>query len=138
MYCFLDPNVDVVYVSPTPLGEEVIEYYHKLLTMGPAGESSKHHVHFVSPEKLNSFKMHNMALSSLVLYSPVCLSRIKRLIAGREAYIVSGTVTKEDLAIAYELGEFSVAYLCMLIVFCICVRCAIARKRASYLTTLHY
>lgn len=112
MYCFLDPNVDVVYVSPTPLGEEVIEYYHKLLAMGPAGESSKHRVHFVSPERLKSFKMHNMSLSSLVLYSPVCLSRIKRLIAGREAYIVSGTVTKEDLAIAYELGEFSVAAQC--------------------------
>lgn len=81
------------------------EYHYRLLAMGPAGESANHRVHFVSPEKLESFKTHNMTLSSLVLYSPTCLSRIKRLIAGREAYIVSGTLCKEDLALAFELGE---------------------------------
>lgn len=88
-----------------------MEYQYKLLAMGPAGDSAKHRVHFVSPEKLESFKSHNMALSSSILYSPACLSRIKCLIAGREAYIVSGTVCKEDLAVAYELGEYGLKYI---------------------------
>lgn len=83
----------------------MVEYHHRLLAMGPAGETAKHRVHFVSPEKLKSFKVHNMSLSSLILYSPTCLSRIKRLIVGKAAYIVSGTVCKEDLALAYELGK---------------------------------
>ena len=99
-----DPNVEVVYISPRPLGKEMMDYHYRLLSMGPAGDSAKERVHFVSPDKLDSFKSHNMALSSLVLYSPACLSRIKRLTTGREAYIVSGTVCKEDMALAYELG----------------------------------
>lgn len=102
----LDPNVEVIYVSPRPLGKEMAEYHYRLLAMGPAGETAKHRVHFVSPEKLQSFKTHNMALSSLILYSPACLSRIKCLIAGQETYMVSGTVCKEDLALAYELGKY--------------------------------
>lgn len=101
----LDPNVEVIYVSPRPIGGEMAEYYRKLLAMGPAGDSAKTRVHFVSPEKLESFKSHNMALSTLVLYSPACLSRIKRLISGREAYIVSGIVCQDDLAMAHELGK---------------------------------
>ena len=102
---YLDPNVEVIYVSPRPIGEEMAEYHCKLLAMGPAGDTAKTRVHFVSPEKLDSFKSHNMALSSLVLYSPACLSRIKRLISGKEAYIVSGMVCRDDLAMAHELGK---------------------------------
>ena len=100
-----DPNVEVIYISPTPLGEEMTAYYHTLLAMGPAGSNFKDRVHFVHPEHLDSFKHHNMALSTLVLYSPLCFARIKRLIAGKEAYIISATVAQDDLAMAYKLGE---------------------------------
>ncbi len=100
-----DPNVEIIYISPTPLGEEMISYYHTLLAMGPAGTNFKGRLHFVYPEHLESFKSHNMTLSTLVLYSPLCFSRIKRLIAGREAYIISATVAQDDLAMAYKLGE---------------------------------
>lgn len=100
-----DPDVEVIYVSPTPLGEEMIEYYYKLLAMDSSGRNFKDRVHFVSPENVESFKSHNMALASLLMYSPICLSRIKRLITGRTAYIVSGIVSKDDLALAHKLGE---------------------------------
>jgi hypothetical protein len=80
------------------------EYHYKLLAMGPAGDSAQTRVHFVNPEKIKNFETHNMALSSLVLYSPACLARIKRLISGRDAYILSGIVCREDLTLAHELG----------------------------------
>lgn len=101
----LDPNVEVIFISPTPLGEEIRTYYHTLLEMGPAGTSSKERLHFIYPEHFESFQHHNLALSTLVLYSPRCLARLKRLIAGREAYIVSATVAQDDLALAYKLGK---------------------------------
>lgn len=100
-----DPNVEVVYVSPTPLTQEMTDYYHKLADMGSDGPNSRKHLHFVHPENFDSFKSHNMSLASLVLYSPSCMSRIRRLIAGRETYMVSGITSKEDLALAYQLGE---------------------------------
>lgn len=102
-----DPNVEVIYLTPTPLGEEITDYYHQLLAMGPAGNHSKDRVHFVSPENSEYFNSHNMALSTLFLYSPLSLARIQRLFAGRESYIVSGTVSKDDLEMAYKLGKSS-------------------------------
>lgn len=97
--------MEVVYVSPTPLTQEMTNYYYKLANMGPTGNKSKERLHFVHPENFDGFKGHNLSLASLILYSPACLSRIKRLIAGRETYIVSGTVSREDLTLAYKLGE---------------------------------
>ena len=98
--------MEVIYVSPTPLTQDMTNFYYNLASMGPAGSSCRQRLHFVHPENLDSFKSHNLSLSTLVLYSPACLSRIKRLVAGREAYIVSGTVCKDDLALAYKLGEY--------------------------------
>ena len=93
----------------------MIEYFYRLLSMGPAGDSCKHRVHFVFPEKLEYFQSHNLALSSSLLYSPLCLARIKRLISGREAYIISGTVCKEDLAVAHKLGKQKFSYVILFI-----------------------
>lgn len=36
----LDPNVEVVYVSPVELTDDVYQYYSKLLTMRPAHDAS--------------------------------------------------------------------------------------------------
>lgn len=36
---FLDPNVDVIFVSPVPLSEETLQYYSKLLGLKSAVES---------------------------------------------------------------------------------------------------
>ena len=46
------------------------------------------------------FQGHRFCLSSCLKYSPRALRRIKTLIKGREAYIVTGVPHKDDLAIA--------------------------------------
>ena len=92
-------------MSPLPLAQEISDYFYGLIEMGPAGKNCKERVHFIYPENFKSFERHNMSLASLILYSPECMSRIKRLITGREAYMVSGVASKEDLALTYELGR---------------------------------
>jgi len=45
-----------------------------------------------------------MCLASILKYSANSLLRIKKLIAGREAYYLPGVVHKDDLAVADFLG----------------------------------
>ena len=115
-----DPNVDVVYVSPRPVDPEVLNYYFKLLAMGAhrdeeggvvvggaSGEKFRHRIHIVTPEYAGAFAHHNLSLSTELLYSPKALQRIHHLTAGREAYIVPGVVSRDDIAVADALGETS-------------------------------
>ncbi|XP_076101914.1 IQ domain-containing protein H-like isoform X2 [Mytilus galloprovincialis] len=103
-----DPNVDVIYVSPVPIHDETEQYYSKLLGLKHAVDSGEvedqanmgERYHVIMPEAINSFQGHRFCLSSLLKYSPRALRRIKTLIKGREAYIVTGVPHKDDLAIA--------------------------------------
>ena len=45
-----------------------------------------------------------MCLSSILKYSPRTLKRIKNLIRGKDAYIVTGVPHKDDVHIAETLG----------------------------------
>lgn len=84
--------------------DEVQEYYGSLLAMGQGGEGAMERVHFVTPELAGAFSRHRMALSSVLLYSPRTVERIRHLTAGRDAYIMPGVVSRDDLAVADQLG----------------------------------
>ena len=50
------------------------------------------------------FQSHKMCVSTLLKYSPHTLRRIKNLIQGKQAYLISGVPHVDDLAVADELG----------------------------------
>lgn len=103
-----DKNVDVIFVSPVPIHDETEQYYSKLLGLKNAVDSGEvedqssmaERYHIITPEAINSFQGHRFCLSSCLKYSPRALRRIKTLIKGREAYIVTGVPHKDDLAVA--------------------------------------
>ncbi|KAM4618235.1 IQ motif-containing protein H [Polymixia lowei] len=109
-----DENVEVIYVSPLHLGNDINHYYTSLLKLhgatevgdaGPAQSSNcLKRFTILTPEALEYFPTHNMCLSTLLKYSPRTLQRIKNLIQGKQAYIVGGVAHVDDLAVADELG----------------------------------
>ena len=115
-----DESVDVIYVSPVDLDKDTLEYYIKLLSMRQLDEDTpssededtpkrsfdRERLHVVIPENLEAFRSCRMSLSTVLLYSPKGLARIRRLVAGRPAYIVSGLVSMDDIALADTLGRF--------------------------------
>ncbi|XP_030222022.1 LOW QUALITY PROTEIN: IQ motif-containing protein H [Gadus morhua] len=111
-----DPNVDVIYVAPRPMGKDVAGYYARFAgapglggsgaILGGATQSSQV---LSSPLTLSpvwgvSLQTHSMCLSTLLKYSPHALRRIRNLVQGRRAYIVGGVAHADDLAVADELG----------------------------------
>ena len=106
MIIFLtDPNVDVIYISSIPVDQEVLDYYHQLLSMGPAGQGTKDRVHIITPENIDSFGHHHLSLATLLLYSPRACERVWNLVKGKEAYIVPGVVSRDDVTLADKLGK---------------------------------
>ncbi|XP_034060788.1 IQ motif-containing protein H [Gymnodraco acuticeps] len=110
-----DENVQVIYVCPRHLGEDILDYYASLLKCdeaineedtGSAQASSLSIRRFIilTPEAVDYFPTRNMCLSTLLKYSPHTLKRIRNLIQGKQAYIVGGVAHVDDLAVADELG----------------------------------
>ncbi|KAI3371274.1 hypothetical protein L3Q82_023887, partial [Scortum barcoo] len=110
----LDENVEVIYICPRHLGDDMLHYYTSLLkcdgaTGGAdngAAQASSFARRFIilTPEAVDYFPTHNMCLSTVLKYSPRTLKRIRNLIQGKQAYIVGGVAHVDDLAVADELG----------------------------------
>lgn len=94
-------NVDIVYVSPFDLPADVAGYSIRMLELAGVADASKR-VRFVSPEQATRLPEH-FSLASLVLYSPKCLSRIRRATRGKNAYIVAGHPGDDDVRLAQAL-----------------------------------
>ena len=104
-----DPNVEVIYISPIDLDNDMQQYYQKLLSMGVTkdgenfpGTESK--VKFIVPNNLDSFPGLNFCLSTLLLYSVKTIKRLKRLIAGKTAYIMPGLMHRDDMELSEVLN----------------------------------
>ncbi|NXH49918.1 IQCH protein, partial [Dicaeum eximium] len=107
----LDANVDVIYICPLALSEELLQYYHKLLGLQAAVRSGspedmadlQDRFKILTPEAINSFPEHHMCLATVLKYSPRTLQRLQGLLQGRDAYVVGGVPHLDDLAVADQL-----------------------------------
>nr|XP_019934310.1 PREDICTED: IQ domain-containing protein H [Paralichthys olivaceus] len=109
-----DKNVEVIYVCPQHLGEDILHYYTSLLVRDGATDGAENRTTeassfvrpfiILTPEAADYFPNHNMCLSTLLKYSPRTLKRIRNLIQGKQTYIVGGVAHVDDLAVADELG----------------------------------
>nr|XP_020665679.1 IQ domain-containing protein H isoform X1 [Pogona vitticeps] len=103
-----DSNVDVIYICPFQLSEEMLQYYIKLLGLQQALRSGnpediadlQGRFKILTPEALSSFPNRPMSLATFLKYSPRTIKRIKNLIQGTDTYIVGGFLNQDDLEVA--------------------------------------
>ncbi len=97
-----DPLVEIIYISPFDLPAEIINYYHKVMSLGDLNDY-KDRIHFIWPENHINFPSH-FSTARLLLYSPKAIKRIKGLIKGKEAFIVPGFPSNDDIKLAAILN----------------------------------
>ncbi|OAF68102.1 IQ domain-containing protein H [Intoshia linei] len=124
----MDPNVEVIYISPVSLNAEVEEYYKKFILLDnyyrhnttenfenipkdfeldqlnfktENGALSRFKI--IVPDYINSFPNHNLSLSTLLKYSSQSMRQLKTLILNKKAYIVNSYTSFDDIIIANEL-----------------------------------
>ncbi|XP_050165475.1 IQ domain-containing protein H isoform X2 [Myiozetetes cayanensis] len=104
----LDANVDVIYICPLALSEELLHYYSRLLGLQAAVRSGnpqaradlRARFRILTPEAIDSFPQHHTCLATQLKHSPRTVQMIQGLIRSRDAYVVGGVPHADELAVA--------------------------------------
>lgn len=102
LFALKNPLVDIIYVCPFDLSPEIIGYYTKVLEIGNI-EHPETRFTIILPDKANKLPCY-MSTSTLLLYSPKTIKKMKSMIKGKQAYIVPGVVAQDDIKLSIALG----------------------------------
>ena len=102
IFALKDPNVEVIYVTPFQMTSDVIGYYMKILEIGDVKDAQSR-LNIVVPDNIHKFP-HHFSLSQMLMYSPKTLKKIKNLIQGKQAFIVPGTASIDDIKLSIRLA----------------------------------
>lgn len=69
---------------------------------GEINSANKHRVQFVVPENVDKFP-HHFSLAQVLIYSPRIIKRLQSMVKGKQAYIVPGPVSAEDIKLSIKL-----------------------------------
>jgi hypothetical protein len=96
----LDRRIDVIFVAPRALHEDILDYYSKIMQYrgirNPAGRFQ-----VVAPEI--SGLTEDLSLTQALLCSPRALRRLRKLIGGRTALVVPDHVSHAELKLCATL-----------------------------------
>lgn len=112
----VDQSVHIVYVSPIPLPDEVVDYYRHLIDLGRRTSSQGSPNHNASPfshkaagftivvPELSHFRDH-ATLASRALCSPACCRRLKKIACHKENVVIvpAGPAGWAERALALEI-----------------------------------
>ena len=99
----VDPKVEIVYIVPYELPEQILSYYYSILeNLGITNLENR--VHFIIPEA-SEFLPLNYSLSKLLYFSYRTIMEIKSLVFGKNCYIIPGIVgeVEEKLSISLNI-----------------------------------
>ena len=97
----IDSNLEIIYIFPYNISEEVLSYYYSNLEkMGV--ENIEKRVHFLVPEACE-YLPNNFSLSKLLYLSPKSLNQIKILTKNKFTYIIPGVVGPIEEYLSYNL-----------------------------------
>nr|CCA18898.1 conserved hypothetical protein [Albugo laibachii Nc14] len=94
----IDENVELIYICPFELTDDIVQYYMKLLQLAGISDAAAR-IKLMCPENASRFPSH-FSLSNVVLCSPHTMKRLSRYIRGRNAYLVPGFPGTEDKRLA--------------------------------------
>ena len=99
----IDPNLEIIYILPFNLSDEILTYYYT--TLKAAGiENIERRVHFFIPEACD-YLPNNFSLSKLLYFSPRTLNQIKILSKYKFTYIIPGLVGTVEEFLTYNLEK---------------------------------
>jgi len=99
----VDPNIEIIYILPCQIPDEILTYYFSLLeSIGIKNIEDR--LHLIVPEASEYFP-NNYSLSKLLYLSPKTIDQIKTLISDRYAYIVPGIISSLEENISYLLDK---------------------------------
>lgn len=97
-----DPNVEIIYISPHDINNDIISYYSSILgTLGV--DNVKERFHIIVPSARKTLPPH-YSISQLLLLSPDTLNIIKQIIGKRDSFIIPGNGGKIEVELSMLLN----------------------------------